>query len=141
MSTTVACNPRSERRTAGEPPAYTIPRMPRLRTVLFLGSSAVALACGRSPAPPRNAPPSPPPVATRTPPAKEPAVEHADLAWLEDVTADRALAFARAHNDVSEKVLTSAPGFGELEARLFAVYSSKDRIPGPTMARDALRNF
>lgn len=64
-----------------------------------------------------------------------------ELLYLEDVTSEQALAFARKHNAISEKALTGDPGFRALEARLFAIYSSKERIPAPRMAHGTLRNF
>ena len=33
------------------------------------------------------------------------------------------------------------PGFKALEARLFSIYSSKERIPAPSIQNDVLRNF
>ncbi len=64
-----------------------------------------------------------------------------DFLWLEEVNGEKALAFARAHDAVSEGELGAAPGFKALEARLFAIYSSKERIPSPRMAWDSVRNF
>ncbi|MBS2019025.1 MAG: S9 family peptidase [Deltaproteobacteria bacterium] len=60
---------------------------------------------------------------------------------MEDVSGEKAISFARAHNQISEGELTSAPGFRALEQRLFAIYSSKERIPSPRIANGAVRNF
>jgi prolyl oligopeptidase len=100
-------------------------------------------ACGapdQPPAPPRPQP-APPASAPSEPPAAAPSVSSEELLYLEEVAGERALAFARAHDAVSEKTLTSDPGFRALEARLFSIYSSKERIPAPSIQNDALRNF
>ncbi len=114
-----------------------------MRRPHFFGCFAILLvACGDSPPPasPQPLPPPTPPPPTATAPA-QPSVKNEDFLYLEDVSGEKALAFARAHNAVSEKELTSDPGFKALEARLFAIYSSKERIPGPSIANDVLRNF
>lgn len=86
---------------------------------------------------PAPTPPAPPTTTTPTPPE----VKNEDLLWLEEVSGEKALAFARAHNKVSEGELTHAPGFEALQQRLFAIYSSKDRIPSPRLANESVRNF
>lgn len=82
-----------------------------------------------------------PPVASAPATAAPRAPSNEDFLYLEDVNGEKALAFARAHNAVSEKALTEDPNFRALEARLFAIYSSKARIPAPRMANETLRNF
>src|SRR5688572_14804664 len=117
--------------------------MRRAQSLVMALPLLALFACGDTPPPqppPRPAPP-PPPVVTASAAPQAPAVKNEDFLWLEDVKGEKALAFARAHNDVSEKALTSDPGFKALEARLFAIYSSKDRIPGPNIQNDVLRNF
>lgn len=112
----------------------------------FIVSIAVlgAVACEASTPP---APPTPPkPVASSpapqvTKPATPPEPKNEDFLWLEDVNGEKALDFARAHDKVSEGELTNAPGFRALEQRLFAIYSSKERIPSPRIANDVVRNF
>jgi prolyl oligopeptidase len=102
------------------------------------------LGCGARatlPAPVDDRAPAPRP-ATSSSAAPAPSVPQGDaLLYLEEVTGDRALAFARAHDAVSEKALTSDPGFRALEARLYAIYGSSARIPAPRMANGTLRNF
>ena len=93
------------------------------------------LACGGS-APPSPAPRAPAP-AVSTPDAPN---DDAFL-YLEDVQGERALAFARAHNAVSEKELAGHPGFKALEERLRAIYSSKEKIPRPSFEAGMIRNF
>ena len=100
-----------------------------------------ALACGGAEP---VIPPPPAPVAVSAPPPKAPpppVVKNEDFLYLEEVNGERALAFARAHDAVSEKALTGDPGFRALEERLFAIYSSKERIPSPQIQHDSLRNF
>lgn len=120
--------------------------MTRLRTTLpALAIALVTASCGApgtSARPPDERAPKPAPgAAPVAPAATSPGVSNDDFLYLEDVTGERSLAFARAHNAVSEKALTSDPTFHALEARLFAIYSSKERIPAPRMAHDTLRNF
>lgn len=102
-----------------------------------------AVACEGSSPPPPPATPSPtastPPAPIAKPGAPEPKNE--DFQWLEDVTGEKSIGFARAHNAVSEGELTKAAGFAALEQRLFAIYSSKERIPSPRIANDVVRNF
>ena len=74
-----------------------------------------------------------PAVAPTTPPA--PTVKNEDFLYLEEVTGEKALAFARAHNAVSEKALSARSRLpGARRTRLFSIYSSKERIPSPRIA-------
>ena len=105
-------------------------------------AAVLLLSCGPDPAP--QAPRKPPPPGTASasaspPPA--PTVTNEDLLYLEDITGERALAFARAHDAISEKQLASENGFSALQDKLLAIYGSKERIPFPRMANDSLRNF
>jgi prolyl oligopeptidase len=84
-------------------------------------------------------PPSAPVVAS-APPAP-PAVKNEDFLYLEDINGEKSLAFARAHDAVSEKALGADPNFQALQDRLFAIYSSKERIPNPNVQNDNVRNF
>ena len=70
-----------------------------------------------------------------------PVVKNDDFLYLEEVMGERALAFARSHNALSENALTSEPGFAALRERLFSINSSKERIPSPTIANESVRNF
>ena len=112
--------------------------MRRLPLVPF--AAVVLLACGADPAPaPVTAPPTVRTTAPTPPPA--PTVTNEDLLYLEDITGERSLAFARAHDAVSEKQLSSEPGFAALQEKLLAIYGSKERIPYPRMVNDTVRNF
>ena len=105
---------------------------------LSLGVLALSIvsACGGPPSP---VPPSdssgPRPVASNTD------ANNDAYLYLEDVTGEKALAFARAHDEKSEKELTADPGFKALESKLFAIYSSKERIPAPRVTGEVVRNF
>jgi prolyl oligopeptidase len=114
-----------------------------MRTPSPLLLAFVLVACGPDPsAPPPNVPPNAPaPPAAVAPVPAPPVVANEDFLYLEDVSGERSLGFARAHNAVSEKALTGDPGFATLQERLFGIYSSKERIPSPRMANDSLRNF
>jgi prolyl oligopeptidase len=49
--------------------------------------------------------------------------------WLEDVTGEKALAWARARNAETTKALGETEAFGALEARLLSILDSDARIP------------
>ncbi len=111
-----------------------------LRPLLVV--SCFSVACGApaptaSVTPVRRAPDSP--IASNV--AEPEGPKDDDLLYLEEISSERALAFARAHNVVSEGELTKAPGFQTLSARLFSIYASAERIPAPWMYKDDLRNF
>jgi prolyl oligopeptidase len=118
--------------------------MVRLRSLALLVLLTFPSACGPA-APPELPVRPPPPVVPRTlggaSPPSAPVARDDDFLYLEEVTGGKALAFAREHNAVSEKELTSDPGFHALESRLFAIFSSKDAIPHPQVANDKIRNF
>jgi prolyl oligopeptidase len=101
----------------------------------------VAAACGAPPLAPTPAPDRGPAAPRQTPASPEGAPSLDELLYLEEITGERSLAFARAHNQVSEQALTADPGFAALRARLEAIYSSKERIPAPRMANELVRNF
>jgi prolyl oligopeptidase len=49
--------------------------------------------------------------------------------WLEDVAGDKALAWVKEQNARTQPLLESSPGFKQLNARLLAIYNSRERIP------------
>jgi prolyl oligopeptidase len=49
--------------------------------------------------------------------------------WLEEVTGEKALAWAKARNEEAVRALASTPEFAALEARLLAILDSEARIP------------
>ncbi|HZZ18366.1 MAG TPA: prolyl oligopeptidase family serine peptidase [Opitutaceae bacterium] len=61
--------------------------------------------------------------------------------WLEDVTGDRALAWAKAQNEVTRKELTAGADFEAMRQRLLSIYDSKEKIPFVTKAGDYYYNF
>jgi prolyl oligopeptidase len=56
-------------------------------------------------------------------------IEEDPFLWLEDVTGDRPLDWARDWNTRSTAELESAPGFEELRERFLSILNSKERIP------------
>jgi prolyl oligopeptidase len=62
--------------------------------------------------------------------------------WMEEIEGKRALAWARAENERSLKVLQADPQFAGLHADALAILNAKDRIPDVGFAgNDELRNF
>ena len=49
--------------------------------------------------------------------------------WLEEVTSDAALNWARQQNQRSQQELEAVPGFGALRDRVLAILDSKEKIP------------
>jgi len=98
----------------------------------MLIASVLIGGCASKSAPPAaTAPAAPAP--TETPPMSktDDARPEDPYLWLEEVTGDKALAWAREQNAVSQKELEAVPGFGALKTRLQAIYDSKDKIPMP----------
>jgi prolyl oligopeptidase len=114
----------------------------RYRPLTFAFVLSIFGCGGAAPEAPPPKPPEPAPVAAEPPAKKAPVVSDDDLLYLEEVNGDRAMAFAKQHNAVSEKELTSDAGFRQLEDRLFSIFSSKDAIPRPdSLSHDRVRNF
>ena len=118
-------------------------RHPRSSVFLLL---AAAGGCGGASAGSKLMTPEPMPQTAPAPSAAQarpaaPAVKNEDFLYLEEVNGEKALAFARAHDAVSEKQLAGEPGFQALQDRLFAIYSSKERIPSPRIQNESVRNF
>ena len=110
-----------------------------LRIASYFPLAVALAACASTPAP---AAPAPPPAAAKPLASTAPTpVNDDDFLYLEEVQGERAMAFARAHDAVSERVLGADPGFGVLEERLRSIYSSKDKIPSPSVAHGSIRNF
>jgi prolyl oligopeptidase len=61
--------------------------------------------------------------------------------WLEEVTGERALAWAREQNAVSTKELEASPEFEPIRQRLLAILDSKERIPYVQKRGRYLYNF
>src|SRR5215470_1801426 len=60
--------------------------------------------------------------------------------WLEDVSGERPMAWVRAENERSSKVLESDPHYAELEAAALKALESPDRLPTPSLNRDDVYN-
>ena len=62
--------------------------------------------------------------------------------WMEEIQGERALAWAKAEDERSLKILQSDPQFAGLHADALAIVNAKDRIPAVRFAgNDELRNF
>ncbi len=61
--------------------------------------------------------------------------------WLEDVTGDKALDWARQQNARTDAELAVAPGFEQLKADILAILDSKEKIPGVQKIGDYYYNF
>ena len=61
--------------------------------------------------------------------------------WLEEVTAERSLDWARARNAESQAVLEADPAFAEHRDRLLTILDSDARIPAISKAGDWFYNF
>src|SRR5688572_18325802 len=49
--------------------------------------------------------------------------------WLEEVSGEKALAWVKQQNAVTQPAIESSPGFKPLHERLLGIYNSRDRIP------------
>ncbi len=61
--------------------------------------------------------------------------------WLEDVTGEKALAWAKEQDKQSQGELEAKPEFKALQQKLLAIYTSKERIPQVVKRRGWLYNF
>jgi prolyl oligopeptidase len=61
--------------------------------------------------------------------------------WLEDVSGERSLDWARARNAETQRALESQPDYASTYARLLSIYNSRDRIPNVTRRGDWFYNF
>ncbi|MCM6774761.1 prolyl oligopeptidase family serine peptidase [Nocardia sp. CDC159] len=61
--------------------------------------------------------------------------------WLEEVTGDRPLEWARAHNEVVVERFATSDRFSELEHRILEMLDTDTRIPYPTRRAGWLYNF
>jgi prolyl oligopeptidase len=94
-------------------------------------ATALLVACGSTAAPPsKPVPPTPPPpeqvVDATDPPAPKPDDPYL---WLEDVTADKSLAWVRERNATTQAELEAVPGFATTRDRVRAILDSKDKTP------------
>jgi prolyl oligopeptidase len=61
--------------------------------------------------------------------------------WLEEVEGEKALAWVRAQNERSLKILQADQRYADLEAKALAILEAKDRIPMPGFRADKVTNF
>jgi prolyl oligopeptidase len=61
--------------------------------------------------------------------------------WLEDVTGERSLAWARAQNSVTTNELQSSPNFEPIRKRILTILDSKEKIPYVTKHGRYYYNF
>ncbi|MES2298478.1 MAG: prolyl oligopeptidase family serine peptidase [Pseudomonadota bacterium] len=61
--------------------------------------------------------------------------------WLEEVTADKSLAWVKEHNAVSQKEIEGRAQFGAIHARLKTILNSRERIPYVAREGEHLYNF
>jgi prolyl oligopeptidase len=93
-----------------------------------------------APAPVAKAEPAPPAPAPK-PEEPSPALVEDPHRWLEDVTAEPALAWARERNKRSQAELEGVPGFGKTRDRVRAIYDSKEKLPFVTVRGKFVYNF
>jgi prolyl oligopeptidase len=62
-------------------------------------------------------------------------------AWLEEVQGEKAIAWVKDQNAVSQRMLESHPEFKSLHEKLLAIYNSRERIPGVQKRGAYLYNF
>jgi len=68
-------------------------------------------------------------------------VEQADkYTWLEDVNSERSMAWVKAENERTAKVLQNDPHFAQLQADALKVLESPDRLPIPTFREGEVYN-
>ena len=60
--------------------------------------------------------------------------------WLEDVNGERSMAWVKAHNQASAKVLEADPHYAELKAKALKVLESPDKLAYPQFRADEIYN-
>jgi prolyl oligopeptidase len=61
--------------------------------------------------------------------------------WLEDVSSEKALAWAKEHNAKSTAVLEARPEYKPIYARTLQILDSKEKIPTPELLGETVYNF
>src|SRR5271170_1021070 len=72
--------------------------------------------------------------------AQTPAEQPDKYQWLEDVNGERSLAWVRAENERTAKVLKNDPRFAGLEADALKILESPDRLPVPVFREGEIYN-
>ena len=83
----------------------------------------------------------PAPAASAPSPALTTAVPEDNFRWLEDVQGDKALAWVRERNALSEKTLSARPEYTATRRELLEVLNAKDRIPNVARRGNWLYNL
>jgi prolyl oligopeptidase len=111
---------------------------------LLLAATIVACSSPARPPPgdpgPRAAVPPPAPAVPELPAHAQEPVDDPYL-WLEDVTSDRALEWARERNHQSQGELEKVAQFAETRDRIRAILDSKDKLPYVTKRGSRYYNF
>jgi prolyl oligopeptidase len=68
------------------------------------------------------------------------AMQNDKYQWLEDVSGARSMAWVKAENERSAKILESDPRFAGLEASALKVFESKDRLATPVLRGEEVYN-
>lgn len=111
-------------------------------TRLFAALCVLLFSVGCATTAPAHSPdPAPPTPADAGTVAAAPAPVEDPWLWLEDVTADKSLDWARQRNQTSTAELAKAPGFDALKTRILGILNSKDRLPAISKQGSALYNF
>src|SRR5687768_6639925 len=109
-----------------------------------LGVVLVALvSCSSPPKPPAAPAPDPEPRAPEPakPVAEKPAPPEDPYLWLEEVTSEKALGWAKERNKHSQAELEATPGYTTGRDRILGILDSKDKIPGVSKRGTYYYNF
>ncbi|MCC7071648.1 MAG: S9 family peptidase [Deltaproteobacteria bacterium] len=109
--------------------------MTRTSTILAITFTCACASASTAPAAPASSTPAAPAASVAPAPPDDPYL------WLEDVTGDKALAWVKERNALSQGELEATPGFGALRDRLLSIYDSKEKIPSPEVLDRFIYNF
>jgi prolyl oligopeptidase len=73
--------------------------------------------------------------------AASPAPDNDQFQWLEEVEGEKAIAWVRAQNERSLKVLQEDPRYADLHEKALAIVNATDRIPSPAFRGGQVYNF
>src|SRR5215510_6438643 len=112
-----------------------------MKKLVLAALAACSAPAKPQPVPPPHVEPTPvvEPVVAPVKPA-EPVVEDPYL-WLEEVTSDKSLAWAREQNKRSQGELEAVPTFGNSRDRVRAILDSKEKIPSVSKQGALYYNF
>jgi len=101
------------------------------------------IACSSPPKTQQPVEPKPDPTPEVKPAVVEqkPAAVEDPYLWLEEVTAEKSLAWAREQNKKSQGELEASPGFTQTRDRIRAILDSKEKIPGVSKRGNFYYNF